>query len=135
MALRPLPTPGHTRVLNSIAAGRRLAQRVAVAQTVATLATALTCLIWGRAAGLGALAGGLAMTLGSGLAAWGVFGGSVAGGGVLLGRLLLGTALKWIVVGVGLYLAIATWKLPAPAVLAGAVAATVAWLFAVRSKN
>lgn len=115
------------RVLNSMAAGRRLAQRVAVAQVAATLATALACLIWGAGAGLAALAGGLSMALGSALAGWSAFGGAVAGGGMLLGRLLLGTALKWIVVALGLYLAIGRWGLPAPAVLAGAVSATLAW--------
>lgn len=121
-------------MLNSIAAGRRLARRVAVVQAGATLATAMACMFWGKNAGLGALAGGLAMTAGSALAAWGAFGGSVAGGGALLGRLLLGTALKWCVVAAGLYMAIAAWRLPAPAVMAGAVAATVAWLFAAKAK-
>ena len=115
-------------MLNSIAAGRRLARRVAAIQVAATLAAALVCLIWGAQAGIGALAGGLTMAVGSGLAGWSAFGGGVAGGGVLLGRLLLGAALKWIVIAVGLYLAIAIWRLPAPAVLAGAVAATLAWL-------
>lgn len=122
-------------MLNSIAAGRRLARRVAVVQAVATLAAALVCLFWGTQAGLGALAGGLAMAVGSGLAGWSAFRGGVAGGGVLLGRLLLGTALKWIVVAVGLYLAIAIWRLPVLAVLAGAMTATLAWLFAVRTKT
>lgn len=122
-------------MLNPIAAGRRLARRVAVIQTVATLATALICLFWGMHASLGAFAGGLALVIGSGLAAWGAFGGGVASGGVMLGRLLLGTMLKWVVVVVCLYLAIAIWKLPAPAVLAGAITATLAWLFAVRSKT
>ena len=35
-----------------------------------------------------------------------------------LGRLLLGTAVKWLVVAVGLYLAMAVWRLPAVPVLA-----------------
>ena len=68
------------------------------------------------------------MTLGSLLAAWGAFGGGVAGAGVALGRLLLGTAAKWIVVIVGLYLAIAVWQLPALPVLAGAALAAAAFL-------
>lgn len=127
-------------MLNSIAAGRRLARRVAAVQVAATLAAALICLTWGAQAGLGALAGGLAMTAGSGLAGWSAFGGGVAGGGALLGRVLLGTALKWVVIALGLYLAIAAWRLPAPAVLAGAAAATLAWLVptwhgAVRTKT
>ena len=54
---------------------------------------------------LAALVGGGSMALGSLLAAWGAFGGGVAGAGTALGRLLLGTALKWLVVAGGLYLA------------------------------
>jgi F0F1-type ATP synthase assembly protein I len=119
-------------VLNSAAAGPRLARRAAVYQAAATLATALACLLSGRDAAFGALAGGAAMTLGSLAAAWGAFAGGVAGAGVVLGRLLLGTAAKWIVVVVGLYLAIAVWQLPPAAVLAGAALAAAAFLLAAR---
>ena len=129
---QPLPLPWITRVLNSAAAGRRLAQRAVALQAAATLATALACLLSGRSAALGALAGGAAMTLGSLLAAWGAFGGGVAGAGMALGRLLLGTAAKWIVVIVGLYLAIAVWQLPALPVLAGAALAAAAFLIAAK---
>ena len=94
-------------------------------QAVAVFATALACLLSGPQAALGALAGGLSLLLGGALAAQRALGGGVAGGGALLARLLLGTALKWIVVATGLYLAIAIWKLPAWAVLAGAVMAAV----------
>jgi F0F1-type ATP synthase assembly protein I len=119
-------------VLNSAAAGRRLARRAAALQGAATLATALACLPSSRAAALGALAGGAAMTLGSLAAAWGTFAGGIAGAGVALGRLLLGTAAKWIVVIVGMYLAIAVWQLPAVPVLAGAALAAAAFLLAAR---
>ena len=68
------------------------------------------------------------MTLGSLLAAWGAFAGGVAGAGMALGRLLLGMAAKWIVVIVGLYLAIAVLHLPALPVLAGAALAALAFL-------
>ena len=72
------------------------------------------------------------MTLGSLLAAWGAFGGGVVGGGVALGRLLLGTAVKWLVVVVGLYLAMAVWRLPAVSALAGAAMAAAAFMFAAK---
>ena len=116
-------------MLNSAAAGRRLALRVVAMQAVATLLTAGACLTIGPRAALAALAGGAAMTLGSLAAAWGAFGGGVAGAGVALGRLLLGTAVKWLVVATGLYLAMAVWRLPAVPALAGAAIAAAAFLF------
>ena len=63
------------------------------------------------------------MTLGSLLAAWGAFAAGCQAPGMALGRLLLGMAAKWIVVIVGLFLAIAVWHLPALPVLAGAALA------------
>lgn len=122
-------------MLNSAAAGRRLARRTVALQGAVVLATALACLLSGRQAAYGALAGGAAMTLGSAIAAWGAFGGGVEGAGMALGRLLLGTVAKWVVVAVGLYLAIAAWHLPAPAVLAGAAMAALAFLAGARLFN
>ena len=116
-------------MLNSAAAGRRLALRVVAMQAVATLLTAGACLTIGPRAALAALAGGAAMTLGSLAAAWGAFGSGVAGAGVALGRLLLGTAVKWLVVATGLYLAMAVWRLPAVPALAGAAMAAAAFMF------
>ena len=57
------------------------------------------------------------------MAAWGAFAGGVHGAGMALGRLLLGMAAKWMVVIVGLYLAIAVLHLPPMPVLAGAALA------------
>ena len=122
-------------MLNSAAAGRRLARRAVALQGAVVLATALACLLSGRQAAFGALAGGAAMTLGSAIAAWGAFGGGVEGAGMALGRLLLGTAAKWVVVAVGLYLAIAMWRLPALPVLAGTAMAALAFLAGVKLFN
>jgi CHASE2 domain-containing sensor protein len=72
------------------------------------------------------------MTLGSLAAAWGAFGGGVVGAGTALGRLLLGTAVKWLVVAVGLYLAMAVWRLPAVPALAGAAIAAAAMVVSMR---
>ena len=119
-------------MLNTVAAGRRLAQRTAATQALVTLATALVCLMSGREAALGALVGGGAMTLGGLVAAWSAFGGGVQGAGMALGRLLLGLAAKWVVVIVGVFLAIAVWHLPAMAVLGGAAMAAVAMLVATK---
>ena len=119
-------------MLNSAAAGRRLTLRVVANQDVATLLTAVACLMIGPRDALAALAGGGAMTLGSLVAAWGAFGGGVAGAGAALGRLLLGTAAKWLVVAMGLYLAMAVWRLPAVPALAGAAMAAAAFMLAVQ---
>ena len=119
-------------MLNSAAAGRRLTLRVVAHQAVATLLTAVVCLMIGPRAALAALVGGGAMTLGSLVAAWGAFGGGVAGAGAALGRLLLGTAAKWLVVAMGLYLAMAVWRLPAVPALAGAAMAAAAFMLAVQ---
>ena len=119
-------------MLNSAAAGRRLTLRVVANQAVATLLTAVACLMIGPRDALAALAGGGAMTLGSLVAAWGAFGGGVAGAGAARGRLLLGTAAKWLVVAMGLYLAMAVWRLPAVPALAGAALAAAAFRLAVQ---
>ena len=119
-------------MLNSVAAGRRLAQRTAAFQAAVTLATALACLLSGRDAALGALVGGGAMTLGGLVAAWGAFAGGAEGAGMALGRLLLGMAAKWVVVIAGLFIAIGVWHLPAMAVLAGAALAAAAVLVATK---
>ena len=119
-------------MLNSVAAGRRLAQRTAAVQAAATLATALVCLLSGRDAALGALVGGGAMTLGGLVAAWSAFGGGVQGAGMALGRLMLGLGAKWVVVIAGLFLAIGLWHLPPMAVLAGAAIAAAGMLIATK---
>ena len=113
-------------MLNTVAAGRRLAQRQAALQAAVTLATALAFLLSGVEAALGALVGGAVMALGSLLAAWKGFSGGVATAGVVLWRLLVGLALKWCVIVGGLYLAIGVWRLPAVPVLAGVIVAAVA---------
>ena len=119
-------------MLNSATAGWRLALRVVASQAIATLAAAAACSTNGPRAALAALVGGGAMTLGSLVAAWGAFGGGVAGAGAALGRLLLGTALKWVFVIVGLYLAMAVWKLPAVPALAGTAVAALAFVVSTR---
>lgn len=115
-------------MLNSVAARRRLARRTVGFQAIATAATALICLFQSSAAATGALAGGAALTLGSAFAAWRALGGGVVGPGVALGRLIGATALKWMLVVVGLYLALGVWRLPAGPVFAGAAVAALAWL-------
>ena len=102
-------------MLNSAAEGWRQALRVVAFQAVATLLAAAACLLLGPRAALAALVGG-----------------GVAGAGTALGRLLLGTALKWLVVAGGLYLAMALWRLPAVPALAGAAMAAAAFVVSMK---
>lgn len=109
---------------NSLAANRRLALQLVAAQGAAAAVAALACWWWrGGAAGIGALATGLVVALGTSVAAAGVFVPALAGPGATLARLAAGTLLKWIVVIVGLYLILAYWRLPAVPALIGLVAA------------
>lgn len=101
-------------------------------QAIAVLATAVGCLLLGRRDALAVLAGGGALLAGSLLAAAVAFGGGVQGAGMALLRLLAGVALKWAVVAVGLWLAMAVWRLPAVPVLAGAAVAAAAMLGSMR---
>lgn len=110
-------------MLNSVAAGRRLARRVLIVQigVISLLALALTAMSW--QAGLGALMGGMAVAAGSALMAWRLFGGPLAGAGVTLVRMAGGIALKWLVIVVLLYAALVPLALEPLGVFAGLLAA------------
>lgn len=113
-------------MLNSVPAGRRLARRAVVSQAVATLLASLVCLAFGREAALGALVGGAAIAIGGGIVGAFTFSGGVGRAGAIFARLLLGTAAKWTLAIVALYVAIAVFAWPAVAVLAGMALAAVA---------
>ncbi len=119
-------------MLNTVDAGWRLALRVVAVQAIATLLTVAACSAQGPGSALSALVGGGAMTLGSLVAAWGSFGGGVAGAGMALGRLLAGLLAKWLVVIVGLFLAMAVWRLPPVPALAGAAIAAAAYVVSIK---
>ena len=85
-------------MLNSAAAGRRLALRAVAYQTAAVVLVALVFLIQGPSASLAALLGGASVVLGSALAANVALGGGVVPARSAFARLLLGTGLKWAVV-------------------------------------
>jgi F0F1-type ATP synthase assembly protein I len=122
-------------VLNSVAAGRRLARRLLIVQigVIGLIALALTTMS-GRA-GLGALMGGMAVAIGSALMAWRVFAGPVAGAGVALTRMAGGLALKWLVIVVLLYLALVPLALDPLAVFGGLLAALTINLSALLFKS
>ncbi len=110
---------------NSIAAGRRLATRVVAAQLGMTILAAAGFLIEGLPSGLGALSGGATVALGTAVLALRLFATGPAPAGIVFARLIVGNLLKWGVIALGLYLAMAKAGLPGGAVVAGVIAALV----------
>lgn len=110
---------------NSLAAGRRLALQVVLAQALVAIIAGAAFLVQGVHAAIAALAGGLLIVAGTGLLALRVFAPALAGPGSMLARFAFGTLLKWIVVIVGFYLILAYWRLPALPALVGLVAAVL----------
>lgn len=115
---------------NSVAAGRRLAQRAIAWQAVATVLVALAFLAKGLPWSLAALVGGGAVTLAAWIAAMVALGGGVSPAGTAFARLLVGMALKWVLVLVTVVAALAVFRLPGVPLLAGVIAATLALVLA-----
>ncbi|MDE2054657.1 MAG: ATP synthase subunit I [Xanthomonadaceae bacterium] len=114
---------------NSLAAGRRLATQVVLAQTAAAIIVGLLFLVGGAASALGAFGGGTVVAIGTALLALRVFRPPLARGVVTMRRFALGTLLKWVVVLGGLFLILVRLRLPLVPVVVGAGAAMmVNWL-------
>lgn len=120
-------------VLNSLAAGRRLAARLLVAQLGVAALAALAFLVQGRGAAVAAGIGALVVAVGNALLALRLFGSG--GAGRALAGFLAGTLLKWAVVLGGLYLVLVHWQLPPVPALAGLVLALAVNLMALRFKG
>lgn len=75
--------------------------------------------VWGMPQAAGALAGASAAALGTTGMARLALGGGIQPARVVYLRLLAGMLLKWLLVGVLLYLAMAQWRFPPLAVLSG----------------
>lgn len=117
---------------NSLAGGRRLASKVILAQTVVAVVAGLAFLVRDTPSAVGALAGGLVATAGTGMLAFRVFARTPAGPGAMVARFAAGTLLKWIVVIIGLYLVLGYWSLPALPVFVGLIAAFLVNLAALK---
>lgn len=113
-------------VLNSVAAGRRLAQRATAWQAAATVLVALAFLAQGPRWALSALAGGGALTLGAWVSTRVALGGGVAPATTALSRLVAGMAVKWLLVLTVFVVALAVLRLPGLPLLVGVMAATLA---------
>ena len=116
---------------NSVESGSRLAARVFTTQLAAAFVVALAWLAAGGGDALGALLGGLAVALGTGVFALRYFAGGVAPVGFVFARLVGATVLKWVLAIALLYLAIGHLRLPPLAVLSGVVVvlAVNVWAF------
>jgi F0F1-type ATP synthase assembly protein I len=114
-------------VLNSVAAGRRLALRAVGCQLAVVLLLALAFLFRGWAPAVAVLAGGSGVALGHALAAQVALGGGVVGAGPAFARLVLATLLKWVVAITFFAVALVVWRLAPLPMLAGLAAAVVAY--------
>ena len=106
-------------MLNSVAAGRRLALRAVGCLLVAAVLVALVFLLQGPRAALAALVGGVAVTLGNALAAQVALGGGVVAARSAFARLMRATLLKWVVAITVFAIALAVWRLAPLPMLAG----------------
>ncbi len=114
-------------MLNSVAAGRRLALRAVGCQLVAVMLVALAFLLQGPGAALAAAIGGSGVALGNALAAQVALGGGVVVAGAAFARLLAATLLKWLVAITVLAIALAVWRLAPLPMLAGFATALVVY--------
>lgn len=130
----PLPNTQVHRVLNSMAAGRRLAKRAIAVQAVATLVLALALLLLSLPHALGALLGGGGLALGNAAMAWWGLRSNAPAAGYAMGQLFVGLLVKWVLAAAVLTIALLVLELPGMAVLAGLLVSMVAF-FAASSRN
>ena len=114
-------------MLNSVAAGRRLALRAVGCQLIAVMLVALAFLLQGPGAALAAAVGGSGVALGNALAARVALGGGVVAAGAAFVRLLAATLLKWLLAITVLAIALVVWRLAPLPMLAGFAVALVAY--------
>ena len=126
MVASPFPSHRVSRVLNSAAAGRRLALRAVAYQMAAVVLVALAFLIQGLSAMFAVLLGGASVVLGSALAANVALGGGVVTARSAFMRLLLATVLKWAVVILVFALASGVGRVAPLPLLAGLAVALIA---------
>lgn len=115
---------------NSIAHGWNVALRTVALQGGATIATVLAATPFGWRAGLAALVGGSIVAIGNLVFALRLFGRGVAPARSALRSAYAAEVLKWFWLCAALYVAIAVFKLPFPGLVAGILAAQVAFWIA-----
>lgn len=114
-----------------MAAGRRLAKRVVIFQSLVTVGLALVALLlFDTDAALGAMVGGGVLVLGNAVVGWLSFNRPAPAAGYALRQLVIGLVVKVVLAIVVLFVGIAVMKLPGLAVVAGLIAAEVAFAVA-----
>jgi F0F1-type ATP synthase assembly protein I len=113
-------------VLNSVAAGRRLAQRAIIWQAAVTVLLAVVFLIRNVPSALAALAGGGSVMLGFWISTRVALGGGVAPAGAALGRLVAGMLLKWLLILLVIAVVMGVFRLPGLPLLVGIAASVLA---------
>lgn len=131
VVLAAFPPHYRCRMLNSVAAGRRLARRAVAYQAVAVGAAALVGLAFGAGSALAVVVGGGAVALGAALSAAWSLRRDVVPSGVALARMVGGVVLKWCVVFLLFSAGLLLWRLPALPLLAGVLIALAAQFVAV----
>ncbi len=121
-------------MLNSVAAGRRLALRIVLIQLLVAVSIALLFLPQGLGSALAAGMGGGAVVVGSLVLALRSFGRAPMSANAALLRMLVGMALKWVLFLAVLYLALVRFALPPFPLLLSAIVTTLSFLFAARLK-
>lgn len=113
---------------NSIAAGKRVARRVLVAQLVAASIAAICGLLLASPAVASAvLVGGLIVAGGNAVFAWRLFVSGVAPVKTVLHSVYVAEVFKWLWTLLWLVVAMALWKLPALPLILGMIAAQLAF--------
>lgn len=119
---------------NPLSSGRRLAARVVSVQVLVAALAALAWLVAGRREALAAACGGALVAVATAVFAWRYFAGGVAGGAQVATRFIVATALKWLLLVGGLYLALARFELPPLPLLSAFSAGLLAYLIALKFK-
>lgn len=107
---------------NSLASGRRVALRTVLLQGIATVAIAVILVAAGSTKAWGVLVGGGIIASGNLILTWRLFGRRVKTAGSTLGSVLLGQVLRWMWIGGGLVLAMASGFDPVGVLIGAAVA-------------
>jgi F0F1-type ATP synthase assembly protein I len=118
---------GFPVMLNSVAAGRSLALRAVVCQLAVVLLLALAFLVRGWQSAVAVAVGGVGVVLGNAVAAQIALGTGVVSARTAFVRLLLSMLLKWLAAVSVFVIALAVWRLPPLPMLAGIVAALLAY--------
>lgn len=128
--------PAPLAMSDRLAGNHRLVVRVVLIQTGCALTVASLFLVFkGASAGFAALAGGLIVAAGSVVFGWRMFAPGIAGAARVTSAMYSAVVLKWLWLGLALYVAFARLKLDAVPLFMGLMAAQLGyWAALIRRK-